>query len=240
MDIETSPHILYGFGLFKQNFGINQIEEPTRMICFAAKWADKREVLFFSEYHDGREAMVQAAWDLLNEADAVITYNGDGFDIPHMNREFLESGLTPPAPYASIDLLKTVRKQFRNASNKLDWIVQHLGIGRKTPHSGFKLWLDCLRGDPAAWALMKRYNMQDVRVTEKLYLRILPWITQHPNVGLREGHTSGCPNCGSFKATKEGLAYTAQSAFQRYRCKDCGKYRRGTSRVLGASTAGLK
>ena len=240
LDIETSPHILYGFGLFKQNFGINQIEEPTRMICFAAQWLGDRDVMFFSEYHDGRQEMVNAAYKLLDEADAVITYNGDGFDIPHMNREFLEAGLTPPSPYSSIDLLKTVRKQFRNASNKLDWIVQHLGIGAKTTHSGFQLWLDCLRGDAKAWALMKRYNIQDVRVTGKLYKRLLPWIQPHPNVALHDGFTSGCGNCGSFKFTREGTAKTTMGVFQRYRCKNCGKYCRGNTRILGATKVGLK
>jgi len=210
------------------------------MICFAAKWTDDSNVLFYSEFHNGREAMVQAAYELLNEADAVITYNGDGFDIPHLNREFLEAGLTPPSPYASIDLLKTVRKQFRSASNKLDWIVQKLGLGRKTPHTGYQLWVDCLKGDPKAWALMKRYNKQDVVVTEKLYKRILPWITSHPNVGLRNGHTSACGNCGSFKAVKDGRAYTAMGVFQKLQCKNCGKYRRGNARLFGADSVGLK
>jgi uncharacterized protein len=210
------------------------------MMCFAAQWVGEREVMFFSEYHDSREEMVHAAHRLLNEADAVITYNGDGFDIPHLNREFLELGLTPPSPYASIDLLKTVRKQFRNASNKLDWIVQHLGIGAKTSHTGFQLWLDCMRGDAKAWELMKRYNMQDVRVTGKLYKRILPWITAHPNVSLRDGHTSGCPNCGSFKAIKDGHAYTAMGKFPKYQCKECGKYYRVNARTTGSTVIGVK
>lgn len=240
IDIETSPHILYGFGLFNQNFGITQIEEPTRMICFAAQWADEKQVLFFSEYHDGHEEMVNAAWKLLDEADALITYNGDRFDIPHLNREFILAGLTPPSPYASIDLLKTVRKQFKNASNKLDWVAQMLGVGAKVKHAGFQLWLDCLRNDPKAWADMKRYNIGDIRVTLGVYKKILPWITTHPHVPMYEGRREGCPNCGGMKVTKEGRALTQSSVFQRYRCTACGKYYRGSTRLASPEARGLK
>lgn len=241
IDIETTPHVLYGFGLFNQNFGITQIEEPTRMMCFAAQWTDEKTVMFHSEYYDGRDEMVNAAWKLLNEADAVITYNGDRFDIPHLNREFLLAGLTPPAPYASIDLLKTVRKQFKNASNKLDWVAQQLGVGAKTIHTGFQLWLDCMKGDPKAWALMEKYNRQDVKVTIGVYKKILPWITTHPSVPMYAGQREGCPNCGSLKHTKEGFTYTASSKFQRFHCSNpkCGRWWRGTARLDTPSARGL-
>jgi uncharacterized protein len=241
VDIETSPHILYGFGLFNQNFGISQIEEPTRMLCFAAQWTDEKQVIFYSEYHNSHEEMVQAAWDLLNEADAVITYNGNSFDIPHLNREFLLAGLTPPAPYASIDLYRTVRKQFKNASNKLDWVAQQLGVGSKVRHSGFQLWLDCLKGDPKAWEDMKRYNIGDIKITLAVYKKILPWIVAHPSVPMFEGHREGCPNCGSMKAAKEGYSYTASSKFQRFRCTNpkCGKWYRGSTRLSTPEARGL-
>lgn len=240
LDIETEPHKTYTWGLFNQNIGITQIEEPGRMLCFAAQWYGEREVMFWSTHHDGRDAMVQSAWALLDEADALVTYNGDKFDIPHLNREFLEAGLLPPAPYASIDLIKTVRRQFKNASNKLDWVVQRLGLGAKTSHPGFQLWLDCMAGLPSAWALMKRYNCQDVRITSKLYKKLLPWIMSHPNVSLHEGNTSGCKNCGSFKYTLEGNAYTSMGVFKRMRCKDCGKWRRGNVRIMGATSTDVR
>jgi RNase_H superfamily len=185
--------------------------------------------------------MVEAAHKLLSEADAVISYNGDGFDFPHLNREFLAAGLTPPAPYASIDLLKTVRKQFRHASNKLDWIAQQLGVGKKTPHSGFQLWLDCLRGDPKAWKLMEKYNRQDVKVTLGVYKKILPWITTHPSVPMFEGRREGCPNCGGFKATRQGVAYTPATAYQRWKCSNpkCGRWYRTSQKADTAEARGL-
>ena len=81
----------------------------------------------------------RAAHDLLSEADVVVHYNGDKFDLPHLNREFVESGLGPPAPYASIDLLKTVKRKFRFPSNKLDYVVQKLRLGAKVSTGGYDL-----------------------------------------------------------------------------------------------------
>ncbi|WP_424214806.1 ribonuclease H-like domain-containing protein [Streptomyces sp. BI20] len=232
IDIETSPNLAHVWGLFNQNVGLAQLRETSELMCFAAKWYDSPEVIFRSTHHDGKAAMVEKAHELLEEADAVVHYNGQRFDIPHLNREFLEAGLTPPAPFAQVDLLKVVKRQFRFTSNKLDHVVQRLGIGAKTAHTGHQLWADCLAGDQKAWDLMRKYNCQDVRVTEDLYDYLLPWIPSHPHHGLySEAAEDVCPNCGSAELKKEGRAYTSVSVFQRYRCSGCGKWSRGNKRL---------
>ena len=90
-------------------------------------------------------------------------------------------GLDPPSQFKQLDLLQTTRQQFRFPSNKLDYVSQQLGLGSKTKHMGMEMWRDCMDGCPKAWKIMKRYNMQDVRLTEKYYKRLLPWIKNHPN-----------------------------------------------------------
>ncbi len=37
--------------------------------------------------------------------------------------------------------LQTSRSKFRFVSNKLDYIAQRLGLGKKTAHEGHELWL---------------------------------------------------------------------------------------------------
>ena len=41
-------------------------------------------------------------------------------------------------------------------------------------NEGHELWLKCMAGNANAWKVMKRYNIQDVRVTEKLYDKLRP------------------------------------------------------------------
>lgn len=241
VDIETTPNLAWVWGLFKQNVAISQIAEAGEVTCFAAKWVGDENVMFYSTFHDGKDVMLDAAYVLLSDADIVVSYNGIRFDMPHLNREFIQAGKTPPSPYAQVDLLRTVRKQFKFPSNKLDYVSQALGLGAKQTHSGFQLWLDCMAEDEEAWALMQEYNEQDVRLTEDLYVRLLPWISPHPSLAL---YTPGseaedfCPNCGSDNLKRQGYAHTQVSTYQRYKCGDCGKWSRSSHRVSGVTVRG--
>jgi len=233
LDIELAPNLATVWGIWNQNIGINQLHETARMLCFAAKWEGSPKVIFYSEYKHGREKMLEALWELLNEADAVIHYNGRKFDVPHINREFLEDEYLPPDPYQQIDLLKTVKKEFRFVSNKLNHVTQELGIGKKIEHEGHQLWLDCMDGKPKAWAKMEKYNKQDVVLLEELYAWLRPWIKDHPNHALfTDMKKPTCTNCGSTNVVKKGLAHTNTMSYQRYRCNDCGTPLRGRVNVL--------
>ena len=126
--------------------------------------------MFASVYNTKPKFMLQKIHDLISEADAVCHYNGTRFDIPVLNKEFLLHHLAPPAPYKQIDLLKVVRKEFRFASNKLDHIAQRLGLGKKTAHEGYQLWVKCMNKDPVAWKTMEKYNKQKAIVFNTLQM----------------------------------------------------------------------
>lgn len=227
LDIETCPNLAYVWRLWDEDIGVNQLVNATEVICWAAKWIGKHKVEFRSVFHNGKEEMLKTLWNMLDEADAVVHYNGRSFDIPHVNREFLIMGLSPPSPFAQIDLLRAVRRRFRFPSNKLEYVVEELGIGEKLKHEGFELWRRCMANEESAWRLMRQYNINDVALTELLYERILPWI---PNIPSHSTFTDGdaCPACGSKSLERRGVAHTRQSVYQRFVCRDCGKWSRGT------------
>jgi len=225
-DIEMAPAVVHSWGLFQQDHSINQVLEQPYMLSYAWRWAGEKKKIFKSTYHDGKEAMVQSLWDNMNEADAIVSWNGAGFDTKHANREFLEAGMTPPSPTKEIDLMVAAKSQFRLLSNKLDYVAQLLGIGQKKSTGGHELWIACMNGDPKAWAIMKKYNIQDVDLLVDIYDALLPWIRNHPNLNLFDPDVEGCPSCGSLEYEKRGLAHTGTSSYQRYRClnPDCGKW----------------
>lgn len=233
IDIETKPHVAYVWGLWGVNVGINQIVQAGSTMCWAAKWHGKRGIKFSSEFEVSHKEMIQGAWELLDEADIVCHYNGKKFDIPTLNKEFILYDLPPPTPFRQIDLLQTARRQFRLASNKLDYVAQFLGLGSKTKHMGMDLWHDCMQGDKKAWALMKKYNIQDVNLLELLYEKLLEWIPNHPNVAAYvDSEKPMCRACGSEDIKKNGIETTNTGQYQRYRCNGCKRPLRGKTQLM--------
>lgn len=231
LDIETTPHVAYVWKLYDENIGLSQIIKPTRMLCVAYMF-DEGEMGFAAEWQKGgHRGMVKRIHKAMDEADAVVHYNGASFDEKHLNREFLQAGLTPPSPYQTIDLYRAIKQKFRFASSRLQYISDALEIRQGKLHTDFTLWRDTLDGNKDARAQMEEYNREDVQLLVDLYDELLPWITRHPNVGLVEGQPFACTRCGSPDVQKRGRQFTTAGVFQRYQCKYCGGWSRGAKRL---------
>jgi len=226
LDIETAPHLAAVWGLYDQNVALNQLMKPGYTLCWAAKWHGEKKI-YFDSILSGEKKMVKGIHGLMCQADAICHYNGLKFDIPTLNKEFLMLGMNPPSPSMQIDLLRVARSRFKLASNKLDYVAQQLGLGKKVDHKGMELWLQCMSKDKAAWKIMERYNKQDVVLLEKVYDRLLPWIKNHPNLSLLSDKPA-CPNCGSKNSHQRGTAIVSTGEYQRYQCAGCGTWYRGT------------
>lgn len=232
LDIENSPNLAHVWSLWNNNVSLAQLQESGEVIAFAAKWLGDRQIIFKSNYHDGHEEMIRCAYALVDEADIIIGYNSQNFDMKHLHKEFLLAGFPPPSSYKNIDLLHAVKKAFKFPSNKLDYIVQALKLGAKIAHMGHELWVRCMAGDAKAWALMKKYNIGDIKITEKLYYRVLPWIEKHPHVGMyMPTDKDRCPFCGSTDLNLlEKTVKASVTTYNGYRCGECGGLSRSTFR----------
>lgn len=231
IDIETAPNTAHVWGLWKQNVSLNQLQESSYILCWAAKWLGEEQVMFNSVYNDPTMDMLLDIHELLDEADAVIHYNGSKFDIPTLNKEFLLYGFSPPSPVKHIDLLKVARNQFKFPSNKLDYVAQALGLKGKTKHIGHELWIKCMADDPEAWKMMEEYNKNDVILLEQVYGKLKPWIKGHANHSLHSDIGLVCPNCGGNHYQKRGFYFTHSCKYQRYRCNGCKTWFRATKNI---------
>ena len=227
-DVETAPLKAYVWRRWKQNISIDQTVSEWFMISWAAKWLDSKGIISecltpqeIIEEDDKR--IIRQLWTLFDEADIVIAHNGRRFDVPHANARFVLLGLLPPSPYTQIDTLEVVRKQFNFSSNKLDALAKYFGIENKDG-TDFELWKKCMEGDQESLNYMKEYNKKDVVILEKIYLKIRPWIKNHPNAGLYlENEEETCPYCGSTDLADTGtFSYTGVSKFSNVRCSKCG------------------
>lgn len=225
LDIETSPNVAHVWNLYNQNVSLDQLQEPSFTLCWAAKWHQGRSNYWrnYTEPEFYSEILF-----LLDEADVVVHYNGDRFDLPILNKEFLIAGYPPSSPYHSVDLYKVIKKKFRFASGKLKHVAEQLQLTNKIQHEGHELWVKVMQDDLKAWKKMRQYNIGDLKPTEELFDRLYPWIDNLPNRNLFvDSDHPVCPNCGSEKLQRRGFAYTKQRKYRRYVCTSCNKWSRG-------------
>jgi hypothetical protein len=232
LDIETRPMSGYFWDLWDVNISTTQIIDHGGLMCFAAKWAGKKDIMFFADWIDGYENMVKRAHELLSAADVLVSYNGERFDIKKLNQEFMLNGMAPPKPFKSIDLIRTNKARFALPSRKLDYLAQRSGVGQKVKHQGFELWLQVMAGDPKAQALMEKYNKGDVAITEKTFLRLLPWLTNTPHMAMFTRDDHACPYCGRKDLKWDGeYTHTNVQSYRLIECGNCGGWCRGTTRL---------
>lgn len=224
LDIETRPASAYVWGLFDVNISLDQLIDSGGVLCFGAKWLGSPDLIFHSDWDDGHEEMIKKAWELIDEADAVVTYNGDSFDLPKLRGEFLVNKLPPPAPTTSIDVYKSVKK-LGLLSKKLAFVGPFLKVGAKVKNAGWPLWLGVLAGNELRQKQMKRYCLQDVKLLEKVYVRVKPFIHNHPHMGTTG--SNACGACGSEKLHSRGVRRTKAFRIQRLQCQNCGSWQDG-------------
>lgn len=220
LDIETRPAVAYVWRSHDEHVSPEQVITPDGIISWAAKWDGQKGMKFGCYWKD--PDFLQKLWALIDKADAVVTYNGDRFDLPKIKGALVRAGLPPLPPVTSIDLYKAVRR-LGYFSGKLAFVAPLLGLGGKVKHHGFGLWRDVLADKPDAKRLMEKYNKQDVKLLEDLYHVLLPYLDKHPH--LHGG--SGCPNCGSALVTHRGYRRSRTARVERLQCQGCGAWHTG-------------
>lgn len=237
IDIETSPSLGYVWQMWEAD--VLKIEKEWFIMSFAVKFNNGKTKCYalpdFKRYNKNKEddsELVKKLWEVFNEADIIIGQNLDKFDIKKSNARFIKYNLPPPSPYRTIDTLKIARSHFKFDSNKLGSLGEYLGLGKKVDTGGINLWFKCMSGDKTAWKHMKKYNVQDVDLLEKVYLKLRPWAKTHPNLALfNTSEKTSCPNCQSDNVQKRGYTPTNSIWYRRFQCQQCTAWFKGTESV---------
>ena len=169
LDCETSPNTAFVWGIFNETIPLARLIESSGILCWSAKWLGSEEVFFDSIHKSSKKRLLRGIHELLSAADVVVTYNGNRFDLPVLNKEFLLAEMLPPSPYKSLDLYQTVKRQFKFTSNKLDHICEQLGFGNKkvvNPKDHFKrlefnVFLEPMMHDPRFYIDMQVPNNKE-------------------------------------------------------------------------------
>jgi hypothetical protein len=239
LDIETSTIQVELFQPGKQYVSADRIKGDWFILCWSAKWVCSSSM--FSYVVNPRDVakrddrrILKPLYDLLNMADIVIGHNADRFDLKRINWRFLMHGMKPPRPYRTVDTLKVARSIFGASGNSMDFLAKQLGLGEKL-EMHFTDWDKCMEGNIEALRKMRKYNEHDILVGESLYLKMRPWMKNHPNLGLYyETDTQRCKNCGStdLDVDENFPVYTGVNAYECWTCIPCGAHGRTAVSVL--------
>lgn len=226
-DIETTPLKVWTFRVGKQYVDSSQIVEGSRIdiISIGYCWNDgtRAKVLDWGFREKNSEPMIRAFDRILSQADIAIAYNGDRFDIKHINTQRMLYNLTPIGKVATDDPLKQVRKHFALPSNKLDYLSKILGMGGKHKMH-LQDWIDIVEGkDERALNRMIEYNKKDVEDLRDIYNRVMPYCAPKLNQSALQG-TIACAHCGSHNIIKNGTRLRGLQRMQSYFCNDHGGF----------------
>ncbi len=230
LDIETAPIEMYAWGVYGENTGISMMKTDWSILSYTAKWYGSKKFTYrdTSRQKDLRDdsKMLSRIWEMMNEADIILTQNGKRFDEKKLNARFIINGYGPPAPYQHIDTKQMANKRFGFTSASLEYMTNVLGVKyKKLKHKrfpGFDLWRECLAGNKSAWAEMKAYNVRDVLALECLYDKLKSWGNQ-VNMGVYNSRdVFQCGHCGSDKLQSRGYTYTRIGKYRKYQCTECG------------------
>lgn len=224
-DLEISPTTGTFWGS-KYETNIIEVTHEWVILSFSIKFSDGRHITKGLCDYKGKgmddKRIVQDLHRLLEPVEILVHQNGDKFDVKKLNARFVIHGLGPLSPKKTVDTLKVARNKFGFTSNKLDDLGEILGLGRKLEHEGYGLWKKCMAGDRKAWKRMKDYNAQDVLLTEKVYKRFLPFISNHPNMDSYSVKTV-CPKCSSKHIVHRGYTIISSGTkYARIQCMKCG------------------
>lgn len=194
------------------------------LFAWSAKWRGQKKV--HSQVLDPDEALaqndsriVEGIADLVREADYVVAHNIDRFDIPVLNGRLAGLRLPSVGPVQTIDTKKLAR-QLGLASTSLQYLAQFLGYEGKMPTT-LDLWKRAYQGDMKALHYMVKYCRKDTRLLSQIFEDLLPYVKGVPRL-VDPG--PGCVYCGSESLVKWGFRHTAAGSYQKWLCRDCGKY----------------
>ncbi|MDB4028386.1 ribonuclease H-like domain-containing protein [Flavobacteriaceae bacterium] len=244
-DLETSMIKSYHWGLWQQNISIGAIIEDWYVICWSAKWLGTDAIINSSVHtepqcgprtRDSEHLVIRKLWDLVDEADILIAYNGKRFDRKKMNAKFLEYGLPEPSPYKVIDPMLIVKGNFALTSNKMDFVTKYIDSNDEGKLStNLQLWIDAMEDDTIALDRMQVYCDEDINVLERVYMAVRHWDKNAPNLALHyKDDAPRCNGCGSKDLTliPNKTSNTNLSKFTIVRCNNCCKILRTRDNVL--------
>ena len=226
-DIETSRQRADVWWSGKQYINGNNLVGDPNVISIAYKWLGEEEVHCLKwDKNMCDKKMITTFLREYNQADMVIGYNNDRFDNKWINTRALKHSLEVNTLVKSFDIMKQSKSIFRLPSYSMNYLAKFLGVQTKLQHGGLAMWDAIQYGTKKegkkAMKMMLEYNIQDIIVTEQVFLKVRSYMKMHIHLGVMVGQAkTSCPSCGGSHVKLHKTTVTAAGTVQHImKCKD--------------------
>lgn len=171
-------------------------------------------------------ALVFQAYEILSQADEIVTHNGKRFDVKVMNTRLARYGMPPLPNTKHVDTKVVAKNGLSLYSNSLADVAKFFGVSDKMHwESKWDTWVRFAFGQDtrADRKIMDKYCKQDVDTMAEVYDKLKPYMRgSAANRGVFKPGEVTCPTCGSEKVFANGRRTTTTQVQQRFMCGDCG------------------
>lgn len=228
-DLEVSPALGYFYPPTWET-GILKTVSRQKLMSFAWQVVGEKKIIAknlsqmdtYKVDPQNDKLLVKELHKVMEDADILLGQNSDQFDVRMANYFFLLNDLEPIAPKKYIDTKKIAKRYFKFLNNTLDNLGEEMGYGGKTDITYKDLWVPAfLGGSKKHWKLMDIYCKNDVLQTTQIYLRMRPFMHQHPSLSRISGEEASCPRCGGYDFRVKAYRTTNTSRYHQYQCNTC-------------------
>lgn len=200
------------------------------ILVFGYKWLGSKKAEYiiankkdFKNSPTSDESILYKIYDIMNEADVVVTWYGSVHDFRFVTARLAQKGMYLDQRIKHIDLHKTAKTVLPLSSNRLNKVAEFFGKELKTDISP-EIWARTWAGDYDALKEMAEYCAQDVEVLEQVYQALKPLEQNMPHVRkyVSPDGVISCPMCESANIHSKGRRVTKIYTIRRLHCQECG------------------
>jgi uncharacterized protein YprB with RNaseH-like and TPR domain len=205
------------------------------VLCIGWKWLGEKtcnviridETPEFKKDHTNDKGVLSRFYEVLKQADMVVTWNGKRFDMRFLQGRHLLQHLPPLPNLHHWDGLLVARESFTFTSNRLANIQELVEAKESKSPLTKRTWQQAIIGERKALSYVVEHCRRDVLVTEEVYNRLRSVGTKSPNLSSLVGDDKACPRCGKRTLVKQGTRIASAKVHTRYQCSSCGGWSHG-------------
>lgn len=230
-DVEMALQVGYFYDQWNTNIPAHKIKHHGFMISAAWSWYGRNKIdavsvlddpKRFKKNHRDDFHVIKKLSEVVNEADAIVAFNGDNFDMKELNTGLIKHSLEPLKHVVQIDPYKIAKKHFRfKGGNSLRNLCEFLDVKAEKGKVDDDVWIAAAEGDPAAIKKVLKYNKGDIPTLKQVYEKIKPFTPAKLNLN-HFVEADVCPSCASPDFIRYGRFYRMSGFKQQFRCNDCG------------------